>query len=800
MKCSSRLASVVGIGLVFIAVVFPAVMALYTFVEGTQQIGVHSLASVPIILRTIAWAVGIAIVATGIGWPAGIRIASLQPYSRIAMYALLVVTLVIPAYAIFYVWWQTWPSGSALHEYVVANGMLGIATKVCLAFALIAWSWPIAALIAAAFAQSDNSIAVLTQLDGSSRVKTWAVRLRNDQKGILLALLLVAAFIAANTTCFDLAQVVTIGNELRSVVASGGTAITSPMLSFVGVFIAVLAAFSIVRFVPAKHVATTLTHRSSIPVLSLWLLVSGLPLLIAIIVTGNALPELWKFYSGDIRLSVVIAFAVAALAVVLVLSSSLMHLSRNTTTRAIASVLDFIWVVAAFLPSSVVSSALIAAWYSTGFDFVYRTPAILVIAHFAKVGFVASLAGRWVASCQNTKTLCAVDGLASPWLLIRATMQRIQVASALVVGIAFAVSLGEIALTSQLSPPSSNQPIAVALLNAMHYQRPQIVTSALFLIIAVACVSGSLVLVVNKKFASVLILAFLVSCGPQEQEPISSATLIGGVGKGDGRFITPRAIASNDDILVVVDKSGRLQRFNHDGTFLSSWNLQLSGTGFPTGISIDDSGLIWIADTHQQRVLVLDQDGNEVRSFGEYGTGDGQFLYPTDIAFGNDGEIYVSEYGGNDRVNVFTREGKFQYSFGYFGSDLEGFLRPQSIAISPSTGNLFIADAGNHRIVERTTHGEVVRVIGTAGRGQGELLYPYGIVFDTPSTFLVAEFGNNRLQRFSADGVALEMYGGAGDAVGLFKTPWAVELGREGVIVADTGNNRLQRLPDMMVY
>jgi sugar lactone lactonase YvrE len=800
MNPSSRIVSIVGIGMVFIVVVFPTVMALYSFSGGAIEGAVHSVASLPIVVRTIAWAVGIAIMATVIGWPTGIRIASLQANSRFAIYALLVVTLVIPAYAIFYVWWQVWPSGSALHGFVVTNGLLGIATKVCLALALTAWSWPIPALLSAAYSRSDNSLSVLSKLDGSSRLNRWAVRVRSDSKGILLALFLVAAFIAANTTCFDLAQVVTIGNELRSVVASGGSALSSPMLSFVGVLIAVLAAFATIRIVPSKHTVTRIQDSSPVPVITLWLLVSGLPLIIAIAVTGGALTELWKLYNGDIWLSVAIASTVAAFAVVLILTSTLMHLSNNSTTRATASVLDFIWIVAAFLPSSIVSSALATAWHSTGFDFVYRTPAILVIAHFIKVGFVASLAGRWVATCKNTRTLCAVDGLSSPWLLLLASLRRIIIASVLVVGIAFAVSLGEIALTNQLSPPSTNQPIAVALLNAMHYQRPQIVTSALFVIIAVACLCGFLVLVVNKKYASVLILAVFVSCTSQEQEPIASAMLIGGVGQSDGRFTTPRAIATNDEIIIVIDKSGRLQRFKHDGTFLSTWDLHLSGTGFPTGVSIDDSGLIWIADTHQQRILVLDQNGTEVNAFGEYGTGDGQFLYPTDVAFGDDGEVYVSEYGGNDRISVFTRAGEFRYSFGHFGSGDEDFLRPQSIAISPSTGNLFISDAGNHRIVERTKRGAVVQIIGTAGRGQGQLLYPYGIVFDSPTTFLVAEFGNNRLQRFTVDGEALETYGGAGDVVGLFKTPWAVETGQGGIIVADTGNNRLQRLPDMMVY
>jgi len=73
-------------------------------------------------------------------------------------------------------------------------------------------------------------------------------------------------------------------------------------------------------------------------------------------------------------------------------------------------------------------------------------------------------------------------------------------------------------------------------------------------------------------------------------------------------------------------------------------------------------------------------------------------------------------------------------------------------------------------------------------------------VFDSPTTFLVCEFGNNRLQRFTVDGDAMQILGGAGDEVGLFKTPWAVEIGPDGFIVADTGNNRLQRLPYMMVF
>ncbi|HIB01463.1 MAG TPA: hypothetical protein EYO31_06210, partial [Phycisphaerales bacterium] len=79
-------------------------------------------------------------------------------------------------------------------------------------------------------------------------------------------------------------------------------------------------------------------------------------------------------------------------------------------------------------------------------------------------------------------------------------------------------------------------------------------------------------------------------------------------------------------------------------------------------------------------------------------------------------------------------------------------------------------------------------------------LYPYGIVFDSDNSIIVCEFGNNRLQRFSTNGEVIEVFGGAGDTNGLFKTPWAIEIVPNGFIVADTGNNRLQRLPDMMAF
>jgi DNA-binding beta-propeller fold protein YncE len=185
-------------------------------------------------------------------------------------------------------------------------------------------------------------------------------------------------------------------------------------------------------------------------------------------------------------------------------------------------------------------------------------------------------------------------------------------------------------------------------------------------------------------------------------------------------------------------------------------------------------------------------------SFGEYGTEEGQFLYPTDIAFGLNGEVYVSEYGGNDRISVFDKSGSFVRSIGEHGESRNGFRRPQSIAIDRQTGFLFVADSGNHRIVVLKPSGEVVRIISGVGRSDANLLYPYGILMDTHNTFIVCEFGNNRLHRFTLDGDSIQTWGSAGSDSGLLRTPWGIAKITDGIVIADTGNNRLQLLPDMM--
>ena len=786
-----------AIPLALILIVFPAVALL---IIPTVSESSFPYSSVGVLLRTFYWSIGVAVVATMIGWPVGVRIATFRRQTYFVFILVLLMSLAIPAYAVYYAWWQAWPAGSWLHNYIVEHELLSFATKSCAFVALVGWSWPIPALICAMNNRSANILQSLHVLDGASVLQRFVHRIRVERRSLVLAILLVASITTGNTTCFDLAQIHTVGNELRAVVAGGGSILNAPWLSFAGVAVALVAALILFQGKMYKQKQSAVFNRSSKPVLILWFMFTCLPLLVgALFSIRNDGLQLWKQYGGDLFVSAQIGVSTSLLVCLIAFVSASLYISQSSKIKIFANIFTISWIFTAFLPASIVSFAVGNLWNQLDFDAVQRTPVILIFAQTARIGFVGALAGRWVTSCQQTVTLQQLNPVPSVPLFVQALRSRLVQAMCVVFAISIAMSFAEVSLTTQLAPPSTNQPIAVALLNAMHYQRPQIVTSAILVMLVIASVGALSILILQKKhFFVVVVGCFLISCSSNEDAPKSQATSVGSAGYSDGHFITPRAIDGNKDFIAVIDKSGRLQRFNHKGKFISSWNLELSGTGFPTGLSYDKEGNLWIADTHQNRILVLDEQGDELLSFGEYGLDEGQFLYPTDIAFGNDGEVYVSEYGGNDRITVFDKQGAFIRVIGKHGTGENEFRRPQSIAIDDK-GDLYVADSGNHRIVVMHPSGEVIRIISSVGRGESELLYPYGILFDTPDTFIVCEFGNNRLQRFSRQGEPLGTWGNAGDGIGDLRTPWGIALTKDGFVVADTGNNRLQLSPCIMM-
>jgi len=78
----------------------------------------------------------------------------------------------------------------------------------------------------------------------------------------------------------------------------------------------------------------------------------------------------------------------------------------------------------------------------------------------------------------------------------------------------------------------------------------------------------------------------------------------------------------------------------------------------PWRLSIGPDSNVYVADWGNGRVSVFTAEGSHVASFGESGTGEGQFIKPADIVADSSGNIYVCDWG-NERVQVLDSQGRF---------------------------------------------------------------------------------------------------------------------------------------------
>ena len=105
----------------------------------------------------------------------------------------------------------------------------------------------------------------------------------------------------------------------------------------------------------------------------------------------------------------------------------------------------------------------------------------------------------------------------------------------------------------------------------------------------------------------------------------------------------------------------------------------------PLGIDINNAGELLIADSNNRKIRKVN-NSNEVSSFP------GAYFQVTDVEVAPDGKIYAVETG-NKRVRIVTDSGVAVDEI-----IIDGFDSPTGIAIHPTTGEIYVSDAGRHVI------------------------------------------------------------------------------------------------------
>jgi predicted outer membrane repeat protein len=286
---------------------------------------------------------------------------------------------------------------------------------------------------------------------------------------------------------------------------------------------------------------------------------------------------------------------------------------------------------------------------------------------------------------------------------------------------------------------------------------------------------------------------------------------MGAVAWDEVQFIGQVSVSDPVDLAVHEDRVYVLSSADHRvSVFDDQLNLQIAAFDRgvlvldamnPLGMCVDEAGRIYIADTGHHRILrytpqgILDPDFAQAGILGTQGIAQGQFASPRALAVDSDGQVYIAD-SGNHRIQVYDGNGVFIGMWGRQGTEPGAFQSPGGLSLCETPeSTLLIADTGNGRLqwVSGAT-GSVIDTFILTDAESGPFASPADVWYDPlREHVLVADTGNERIQM-------LEMRRGG---MGLLEETIAWDLsvpasvagtgamGSQAILIADTGRHRV---------
>jgi sugar lactone lactonase YvrE len=234
-----------------------------------------------------------------------------------------------------------------------------------------------------------------------------------------------------------------------------------------------------------------------------------------------------------------------------------------------------------------------------------------------------------------------------------------------------------------------------------------------------------------------------------------------------------------------------------------------SAAGFdsPQSMAMDGNGNIYVMDTDNFVVRKVTPTGEVTTLAGSTVPG-----YGVGVTVDAGGNVYVADYD-NDVIRKITPNGDASILAGSTegwadatGADAQ-FNGPSGLAVD-SSGNVYVADYDNHMIRKITPNGTVTTVAGSGSRGDADgqgaaasFNRPNALKVDAMGNIYVADASNHRIRKITPDGVVTTLAGstrGFADGTGVaaqFDYPWGLAIDASGnVYVADSGNNKLRKI------
>lgn len=207
------------------------------------------------------------------------------------------------------------------------------------------------------------------------------------------------------------------------------------------------------------------------------------------------------------------------------------------------------------------------------------------------------------------------------------------------------------------------------------------------------------------------------------------------------------------------------------------------------GLRIDNQDNLWITDVAAHTVLKLDKEGHVIMVLGRKdkpGETEALFNQPTDVAFGPEGEIFVTDGYGNSRVVKFDKYGKFIKAWGSKGTAPGEFNLPHTIVIDKQN-LVYVGDRENQRLQIFDLDGKFIKEWKHLGA-------PWGLDLAKDGTLFMSDGYANRILHLDSNGEILGGFGEPGRRPGQFMFAHTVTVGSDGALyVSEILNWRVQK-------
>ena len=241
----------------------------------------------------------------------------------------------------------------------------------------------------------------------------------------------------------------------------------------------------------------------------------------------------------------------------------------------------------------------------------------------------------------------------------------------------------------------------------------------------------------------------------------------------------------NGDCVSIINPNGEKQSFGTCGSGPGQFN-------YPEGVAIDGDGNILVCDYNNCRIQQFSPTGEHLKTVGTKGNGPLQFSGPVGITVHPyTQKVYVTDTC-NHRIQVLNSDLTHFCSFGSKGPNSGEFIEPYDVC-TDTAGNVYVVDRCNYRIQVFSVNGKFLKQFGKKRRGDGELCQPTSIAIDSQNVMYVLHWGNNFISTFTTDGEFIKGFGGYGYGPVEFNSPYGIGLDKNGAVyVCDTWNNRIQ--------